>query len=367
MITKNVMYSLIKKILFQFDPEQVHQLTSALMPHIPPFFLKANRLKNEEEKNLGQTLWQKKFSSPVGLAAGFDKSGKLFSSLHRFGFSFVESGTFTYLPQEGNPKPRIFRMPQQQALFNRMGFNNPGIAQGINNLINNLNSTNFNNFANLSVSIGKAKNTDAKDAIDDYLKQLEALKNSALADKLVYVAVNISSPNTPGLRDLQKKEYLKSLITEITAASSWPVAVKFAPDFPNIKNLQESVELSLKANAKGIIVTNTSTQHSLLEESAKTKQITSLGGGVSGAPIRQLSLTALEATMQVVQQEVPVIASGGIMTPEDVWQRLQAGASLVQVYSGFIYQGPFFLSAIHKYLLQKMQQQGFSSLREIRR
>lgn len=341
----------MKNILFRFDAEHMHELVSQVMPYLP---LLPGQNRNEI---LEQQIWQKKFSSPIGLAAGFDKTGKLFSCLHRYGFSFAEIGTFTLLAQEGNSKPRVFRFVPQQALFNRMGFNNPGIAHGIANL-----SKGNSWQSHLGVSIGKGKNTKQEEAIDDYLLQIEQLKKSALADKLLYIAINISSPNTVGLRKLQEKKYFKSFIRQIVQASNWAVVVKFAPDFLEWKQLQDLAEVAVESGVQGIIVTNTSNQHALL---SKAEQITKAGGGISGAPLRNLSLTALQKVHAVVQGQVTLIASGGILNMEDVWLRLQEGATLVQVYSGFVYNGPLFVQKIHKQLIAKMQHYQLNSIEEI--
>lgn len=345
------MYRVLKNIFFRFDAETMHELVSKIMPYIP---LLPGQNQN---KILQQYIWQKTFSSPIGLAAGFDKTGELFSCLHRYGFSFAEIGTFTLLSQEGNPKPRLFRFVPQQALFNRMGFNNPGIEQGIKNLSEN-NSWQIH----LGVSIGKGKDTKAEQAIDDYLLQIEELEKSTLSNKLLYIAINISSPNTVGLRKLQEKKYFQSFIRQIVQKSKWAVVVKFAPDFFDWKELQELAEISVKAGIQGIIVTNTSNQHHLLP---KAENIAKAGGGISGAPLRELSLIALQKVHQVVQRQVPLIASGGILNYQDVWLRLQEGADLVQVYSGFVYNGPLFVPRLNSQLIEKMQQYGLQSIKEI--
>jgi dihydroorotate dehydrogenase len=261
------------------------------------------------------------FENPLGMAAGFDKTGALFPFLSCMGFGFVESGTFTRHAQSGNPKPRVFRIPEARALVNRMGFNNPGADGALCEFKKQKKR------AVRGINIGKSKITDLDQALDDYLYSLRTLL--PYAD---YIAVNVSSPNTPGLRLLQEKARLVELLSALKKECTVPLYLKIAPDLSE-PDLFDAVDAALDY-ANGLIVCNTTIDRSMLPAAA------GIEGGLSGAPLRQRSLELLSTTAQRVKGRIPVISVGGIDSAESALERFLAGASLVQIYTSYIYEGP---------------------------
>lgn len=319
------LYRLTKPLLFRVDPERAHTLISAAMRLISPF-VKDARLSRRESF----LLFDRKFYSRVGIAAGFDKFCRAPQFIHKLGFGFIESGSLTPQPQKGNPKPRLVRLPGDEALINKMGFNNPGFIVGWKNLRARLAVAPPS--YQIALSLGKGKETPLENAADDYVECLELLKADIMSEYLPYIAINVSSPNTPNLRALQKGKAIRALVEKCVAVSPRPVAVKFAPDFDSPKAYKESLEAALAGGAGGVIISNTTTNHALKD----------FGGGLSGKPLAETARAYLEATLKITKGKVPVISSGGVFSPAEARHRLDMGADLVQVYTGFIFYGPDF-------------------------
>jgi dihydroorotate dehydrogenase len=284
------------------------------------------------------------FDNPVGLAAGFDKDAKLFEELSCFGFGFIEIGTLTPKPQDGNPKPRLFRLPQDEALINRMGFNNEGVEAAVNRL-----KKRDPKFI-IGGNIGKNKVTPNEEALSDYLKSFHAL-----FDYVDYFVVNVSSPNTPNLRALQEKEPLMKLLMALQAENEnkvkrKPILLKIAPDLTD-SQLDDIVEIIQATALDGVIATNTTIDRSNLK--TPQKEVEDIGaGGLSGKPVRQRSTEVIRYLSNKSQKGFPILAVGGIFTAEDAIEKLEAGADLVQVYTGFIYEGPQMVKRINKGLVK---------------
>ncbi len=274
-----------------------------------------------------------KFPNKVGLAAGFDKNGEYIDTLASLGFGFIEIGTVTPLPQPGNPTPRVFRLPEAESLINRMGFNN----QGVDQVVKNIQQSKFKGI--IGVSIGKNSTTSLETAVNDYLYSLRRVYNYAS-----YVALNVSSPGTKNLRKLQQPNYLSSLLSKLKAEQTIlekeygkyvPLVIKIAPDI-NDRELKEMADIFLAQKIDGIIVTNTT----LSREGVEGLPASLEEGGLSGKPLREKSLRVLKTMNNLVDGKIAIIASGGIMTTKDAIERIEFGASLIQIYTGFIYRGP---------------------------
>lgn len=346
-----IMYKiLLKPIFFLFDPEKIHHFVFKTLR----FFMRIPGIKNltagiyqVKNKKLERTVFGITFQNPVGLAAGFDKDAKLYNELAAFGFGFIEIGTLTPVPQPGNPKPRLFRLPQDQALINRMGFNNGGIAEAVERLKKR--KTNVI----IGGNIGKNKNTSNENAVDDYEKCFEAL-----FPYVDYFVVNVSSPNTPNLRELQDKEPLTALLSRMielkkSKPSQKPILLKIAPDLTE-SQLDEIIEIVIQTGIDGIIATNTTIARNNLKTSDKV--LSEIGaGGLSGLPVKDKSTAVIKYICGKSNNAFPVIAVGGIHTAQDAIEKLEAGASLVQIYTGFIYEGPGLVKKINKSLLNHGQ------------
>ncbi len=337
---------LIRPILFLIDPESVHHFTFrfiqlvSLLPGVKPLLRQLFTLDHPklEKRILGLT-----FKNPVGLAAGFDKDAKLINELGCFGFGFIEIGTVTPRAQTGNEKPRLFRLPADQALINRMGFNNEGASAAVERL-KKRSSTVL-----VGGNIGKNKITANDQAAGDYVDCLEAL------DPYVdYFVVNVSSPNTPGLRELQEKEPLKKLLSQVkqlsqTKVKPKPILLKIAPDL-TIGQLDDIVEILKATGTDGVIATNTTLSREGL--STSDELIKEIGaGGLSGKPLQAKSNEVIKYLRSQLGPGYPIIGVGGILTPEDAVEKLLAGADLIQVYTGFVYEGPAFVKRINQRLL----------------
>ena len=325
-------YKLTKPFLFRTDPERAHALTSAVMRCISPFVADAHL-----EKRTPKILFDRKFFSPVGIAAGFDKFCRAPGYIHKLGFGFIESGSLTPKPQKGNARPRLARLPADEALMNKMGFNNPGFIRGWKNLRAGL--AKAPDSYQIALSLGKGKETPLESAADDYVYCLGLLRGDIMSEYLCYIAVNVSSPNTPNLRALQKGKVIRALVEKCVAASPRPVVVKFAPDFDSLKAYRESLDAALQGGAGGVIISNTTTEHTLVQLPAHLKDF---GGGLSGKPLAAKAREYLQTTLKHTKGKIPVISSGGVFSPEEASLRLDMGADLVQVYSGFIFYGPDF-------------------------
>lgn len=328
---------IIRPLLFRLPAEQAHHFSFSFLKNIhrlPGMGALSQSLFGARPRQKPIALWNLEFKHPVGLAAGFDKDGLLFEELSHFGFSFIELGTVTPRPQSGNAQPRLFRLPQDQALINRMGFNN----QGVDALVARLQKRKPSNSVLLGGNIGKNKDTPNEKALDDYLYCLEKLH-----PYVDYFVVNVSSPNTPNLRALQEKEPLQALLEALVKANRAkprprPLLLKIAPDL-NQGQLDDILEIVALSGVDGIIATNTTIARNDLQTSEE--RLSAIGaGGLSGAPLRQRSTEVLRYLRAKGGPDLALIAVGGIFTAEDVREKLAAGANLVQVYTGFIYQGP---------------------------
>jgi dihydroorotate dehydrogenase len=336
----------IRPILFRFQPETIHNLTFAffkIAKYIPgiPFLLKRNFQINNEK--LKRTVFGIEFPNPVGLAAGLDKNAEAFDMLGYMGFGFVEIGTLTPKAQPGNPKPRIFRLPKDKALINRMGFNNQGVEAAVKNLKKKK--------SNIIIggNIGKNKITPNENAISDYEKAFESL-----FPYVDYFVVNVSSPNTPNLRDLQEKEPLTKLLKHLQTLNNQkvkqkPILLKIAPDL-SFEQLDDIVEIVKETKIAGLIATNTTIARKGL--SYPEIEIEKIGaGGLSGAPLKNRSTEILRYLVKKSENAFPIISVGGIMSVEDALEKLEAGAALVQLYTGFIYEGPGLVKKINREIL----------------
>lgn len=338
--------SLIRPLFFMIDPERIHHFTFSMVKWINRIPLVSGILRSiyrVEDPKLQREVLGIKFSNPVGLAAGFDKDGKLYRELGNYGFGFVEVGTVTPKPQAGNPKPRLFRLSQDSGLINRMGFNN----EGVDALVSRLQKRKRTDVV-IGGNIGKNKVTPNEKAIDDYMYCFKAL-----FDWVDYFVVNVSSPNTPNLRALQEKgpllEILNSLMDENKKRSSpKPILLKIAPDLTD-GQLDDIVEIVKESGIAGVVATNTTISREGLKTSGDT--VEGIGaGGLSGKPVRERSTDVIRYIVERSGGSFPVIAVGGIFTAEDAKEKLDAGASLVQVYTGFIYEGPGMVKRINKTL-----------------
>jgi len=332
-------YSAIRKVLFQFDPEKIHEVTIKGLKSTgtsPLNFMYKQSVKDKPVNVMGI-----KFPNPVGLAAGLDKNGECIDAFAAMGFGFVEVGTVTPKPQPGNDKPRIFRIPQANAVINRMGFNN----KGVDYLVDQVRAAKFKGV--IGINIGKNKTTPEENAKDDYIHCMRKVYDFA-----TYITVNISSPNTPGLRSLQYGEALDELLAALKAEQKLlskeydkyvPIAVKIAPDL----NEEEvnSIAASLISNEiDGVIATNTT----LSRDGVEGLEHGNEQGGLSGAPVKDKSTTVIKLLAKALDNKLPIIGVGGIASSDDANEKLAAGASLVQVYTGFIYQGPELVNDIVK-------------------
>ena len=284
------------------------------------------------------------FENPVGLAAGFDKDAEIFDELYSFGFGFVEIGTVTPMPQSGNPKPRLFRLKEDNAIINRMGFNNDGIEAVIARL-RRKKSTII-----IGGNIGKNKVTPNENAVDDYELCFEKL-----FPYVDYFAVNVSSPNTPGLRDLQDKEPLTALLNRLQEVNvikekRKPILLKISPDLTN-SQLDDIVQIVTETGIDGIIATNTTTDRHGLETDGD-KLVTIGSGGLSGHPVKSRSTEVIRYLSNRSKKSFPIIGVGGIHSVEDALEKIQAGADLIQIYTGFVYEGPSLIKRINKAILR---------------
>lgn len=334
---------IIRPILFLLDAERVHHLVFSwlrIKGNVPGFKSLLSGLFYYEHPGLQKELFGLTFKNPVGLAAGFDKDAKLIDELACFGFGFIEIGTLTPKPQPGNDKPRLFRLPKDQALINRMGFNNEGVLAAVERLKKRKSDV------IVGGNIGKNKNTPNEKALDDYAYCVEALY--PVVD---YFVVNVSSPNTPGLRELQEKEPLRKLLSFVKAQVNTklkpkPVLLKIAPDL-TVEQLDDVIEILKETKTDGIIATNTTVSRDGLSSPADAvQQIGS--GGLSGKPLTRHSTEVIRYLRKQLGPAFPIIGVGGIMSVQDALDKLEAGADLIQLYTGFVYEGPGFVKQINK-------------------
>ena len=341
------MYKLLKPIFFQFDPEKIHYFVTGTLQNVQRMWGVPKLIQSTfkfADKSLEREVFGLKFKNPVGLAAGFDKNGEYIEELSNFGFGFIEVGTVTPLPQPGNDKPRMFRLPQDEALINRMGFNN----KGVDVLAKKLESVKREGLI-IGGNIGKNKNTPNEEAVNDYIKCFDRL-----FDVVDYFVVNVSSPNTPGLRELQEKEPLKNILNTLQTRNlkhgiSKPILLKIAPDLTN-SQLDDIVEIVTETKIAGVIATNTTISREGLAsgESQKNEM-----GGLSGKPLTKRSTEVIKYLADKSGKSFPIIGVGGIHNAKDAQEKLDAGAVLVQIYTGFVYEGPGLVKEILKGLAKK--------------
>lgn len=334
------MYQLLRKILFWFDAEDVHYFSMNMLSFFCRFSFIKNYLKKRfspKNPNLSKEVFGITFSNPVGLAAGFDKNAKYLNELEALGFGYVEIGTVTPLPQDGNPKPRLFRLPKDKALINRMGFNNEG-AKDAAERVRSYKLKTKNSGLIIGGNIGKNKVTPNEDAWKDY----EICFNE-LHDVVDYFVVNVSSPNTPGLRDLQQKDSLEKILMNLQAINKTkniqkPLLLKISPDL-NQNDLDDIIDLAMEIKLDGLVAANTTIRRNNLL--APEKEIKKMGaGGLSGKPLREEASRITNYIYQRTNRSLPIISSGGIFSVEDAKEKMENGASLIQVWTGFIYEGP---------------------------
>lgn len=332
--------SLIRPVLFRLDAEKAHHFVFKFLPVIHRLKLHKIFGGTYKNKNLKQNLFGIDFPNPVGLAAGFDKDAKLFNELSDLGFGFIEIGTVTPKPQEGNEKPRLFRLKEDSALINRMGFNNGGVKEVVLRLKQN---GKRGKRVIIGGNIGKNKTTPNEKAAEDYLICFDALY-----DYVDYFVVNVSSPNTPNLRELQEKEPLKDLLNTLQkrnherSAQHKPILLKIAPDLTD-NQLLDIIEIVSETKIDGVIATNTTiSREGLVSENKKET------GGLSGKPLIERATEVIRFLSEKSNKSFPIIGVGGIHSPADALEKLEAGASLVQLYTGFIYEGPGLIKKINK-------------------
>lgn len=339
------MYKLIKPLLFQFDPEIIHYVVTGALRRVNRIWGVKSLLKNLyqlDDKRLATEVLGLKFNNPLGLAAGFDKNASMIEELAEFGFGFIEIGTVTPLPQPGNEKPRMFRLPQDDALINRLGFNN----QGVDVVAARLKQVQRKGLI-IGGNIGKNKLTPNEDAVSDYIKCFDRL-----FDVVDYFVVNVSSPNTPGLRELQEKEPLKHILNTLQQRNnknqiSRPILLKIAPDLTN-SQLDDIIEIVMETKIAGLIATNTTISRDDLVSSENLKKES---GGLSGKPLTVRSTEVIRYLSEHSNKSFVIIGVGGIHSAEDAIEKIQAGASLIQLYTGFIYEGPGLVKRILKSLV----------------
>ena len=334
---------LIRPILFWFDPEEVHHFSFSFIkfiskiPFIPSILKSIYEVK---DTRLERKVFGLKFKNPVGLAAGFDKDAKCYKELSNFGFGFIEIGTLTPKPQGGNPKKRLFRLKEDSGIINRMGFNNGGVDAAVLRLMQN-------NGVLIGGNIGKNKVTPNENATNDYL-----LCFDTLFDYVDYFVVNVSSPNTPNLRELQEKQPLTNLLQDLQNSNSKtqfpkPILLKIAPDLTN-EQLLDIIDIVKTTKIAGVIATNTTISRENLQSDNKTET-----GGLSGKPLTNRSTEVIRFLSEKSNKAFPIIGVGGIHSAEDAIEKLEAGACLLQLYTGFIYEGPKLVKEINKAILKK--------------
>ena len=346
----------LRPLLFKLDPEDAHEKMTALLSlagNLPLGRQVLSLVSGRPSLGLETTVFGLTFPNPIGLAAGFDKDARLAHVLPALGFGFIEVGSVTLRPQAGNPRPRLFRLPAYSAIINRMGFNGGGVDAAVERL----SALNFNKRqAPVGINIGLNKDTAKEDAPKEYAACFRALR-----DHGDYFAVNVSSPNTPGLRDLQERLQLEKILTAIQGDNKdkKPVLVKISPDLSD-EQLPDLVGL-IERMASGIIVSNTT-----ITRPGIPSDLPELQGGLSGAPLSALSTALIRKVHALTQGRLPIIGVGGVMTGADAFEKLRAGASLVELYTGLVYRGPSAAVRITRELLGLMRSNGYRTVAEVK-
>jgi len=342
-------YATLRPWLFRLDAEKSHDLARMALDwtqRVPLALTQLRRRFAVDDPRLSQSLLGVTFPNPVGLAAGFDKNAELVKAMAALGFGFVEVGSITPQPQAGNPRPRLFRFPEAKSIQNAMGFNNAGMQAAANHLARVYPAP-----VPLGVNIGKNKTTPPEQALDDY--RALTLTLHSYCD---YLVVNVSSPNTPGLRDLQNEDFVTSLFALLRGLTTKPVLLKIAPDM-SVDTAVSLCNAAVDSGAAGIIASNTTVDYSLLPGARAS-------GGISGQALREKSFALFEGLAQSLFRRTVLISVGGIDSGQEAYRRLQAGASLVQVYSGLIFEGPGLIQRINRELLALLERDGFKTLGE---
>lgn len=346
----SIYQQLIRSLMFKLEPETAHELAiKALRLGLVP--AKISAPDGETERMLSIERFGIRFPRPLGLAAGFDKNAVAVNQLASLGFGFVEVGTVTFQPQPGNEKPRMFRLPEDKALINRLGFNNEGAASVAKRL------SELERDCIVGVNIGKNKTVPNEDAVENYLATFG--KVHPFAD---YISVNVSSPNTPNLRELQEKESLSALLSALRKRNSElgekPLLVKIAPDLEDTA-IREAADICVEYGIDGVIATNTT----ISRDGLVTPNVEAIGaGGLSGKPLAKRATDVIRTIFRHTEGKLPIVGVGGIFTAEDAYEKIGAGASLLQAYTGFIYGGPSFAADVNAGLAKILKEKGISSL-----
>ena len=362
-VERAVLYkSLIRPLLFLGDPEKTHEQTLALLSKIEPFEGVLERLFSVQDDRLQVRVGSLTFPNPVGLAGGFDKNAVAVKAIAGFGFGFIEIGAVTALAQPGNPKPRLYRLPEDEALINRLGFNNEG-ATAIAERLRTLRGNGTPLKIPLGINIGRSKIVETKDAVADFVSAFDKLY--PYGD---FFTLNVSSPNTPQLRDLQERDRLQGLLRAIqeknyqlssrSGQTPKPILVKIAPDM-DFSQADDIVGVAMSEKISGIIATNATAflRETLVSGSQEP-------GGLSGKPLRALATSFVRHLYRAVGGKLPIIGVGGIFTADDAYEKIKAGASAVQIYTGFVYEGPAAVKRINRGLIRLMERDGFKSISE---
>jgi len=344
-------YQTLKKLLFKLDPETAHTLAGfglRTVAHCPPLKRLITNQYFVTHPSIEQTLLGRRFQNPVGLGAGFDKNGQYITAMPTLGLGFTEIGTVTPKAQDGNPKPRLFRLVEDQSIQNAMGFNNKGSYY----MLQRLKKIQFFDYP-MGVNIGKNKLTSESEALHDYELLFKAFKSYG-----DYIVINISSPNTPGLRDLQNEAFITAIFEMAKKITNQPILLKIAPDM----DAQDAIDLcqsAIDAGAAGIIATNTTIDYSLTDSPHKQNF-----GGISGALLTEKSYQLFRAIGKIFHDKTLLISVGGIDSAEEAYRRIKAGASLVQVYSMLVYKGPLLVKEINEGLIALLKKDGYSHISE---
>lgn len=351
---RHAAYQVALKGMFQLSPERIHGIINrglAVLQAAGPANRALGKVLPVTDPVLEQELFGVRFPRPLGLAAGFDKNAAAADAWAAIGFGYAELGTITPKAQPGNPAPRLFRLPADKAILNRMGFNNEGALVAARNL----RKRRYRDV--VGINIGKNKVTPADKAVDDYRQCA-----SVLGDLADFVVVNVSSPNTPGLRDLQAVESLRPIMGAVVDSTSSPVLVKIAPDLSD-EDVDAVADMAVEVGLAGIVATNTTISREGLKTPAD--EVAAMGaGGISGLPLADRSLEVLQRLHARVGDKLVLVAVGGITTPEQAWERITAGASLLQGYTGLIYGGPDWIRDIHRGIAQQIRAHGLRSISE---
>ena len=342
-------YESAKKIFFKLDPEIAHTIAGIglkVIANCPPLFNAMTKRNFVDNDILKQEIFGTTFYNPIGLAAGFDKDGDYIKVMPALGFGFTEIGTVTPKPQPGNPKPRLFRLIEDNSIQNAMGFNNKGSYY----MLQQLKKVKFFNFP-IGINIGKNKVTPEKEALNDYEHLFKAFKNYG-----TYIVINISSPNTPGLRDLQNEQFIKEVFRIGKSITNRPILLKIAPDMEK-EDAVNLAKFAVEAGADGIIATNTTIDYALTSYAKNF-------GGISGALLKEKSFEIFEALAKELYGKTVLISVGGIDSAQEVYRRIKAGASLVQIYTALIYKGPSLIGEINRQLIYLIKKDGYNSITE---